>query len=121
MAIAVMLGAFGAHALKERLTPIQLANWGTGVDYHFYHALGLLLVGVLEIRLGQKRSKLVAYFLVVGVLLFSGSLYLLSAKDLFGLAGAEHVLGPLTPLGGICFIAGWVVLFITALRQPDRG
>lgn len=121
LAIAVMLGAFGAHALKERLNPVQLANWRTGVDYHFYHALGLLLVALLENRVGPKGVRWVCRLLVAGIVLFSGSLYLLSAKDLLGIEGASRLLGPITPLGGLCFIAGWAVLFITALRQHDRG
>lgn len=121
LAIAVILGAFGAHALKERLDPAQLANWRTGVDYHFYHALGLLLVGLLENRIGLKRARWISGLLVAGIVLFSGSLYVLSAKDLLGTEGASRLLGPITPLGGLCFIAGWAVLFITALRQHDRG
>jgi uncharacterized membrane protein YgdD (TMEM256/DUF423 family) len=121
LALAVVLGAFGAHALKSRLSPDQLANWRTGVEYHFYHALGLLLVGLLTERLGAKASRWMASLHVAGVVLFSGSLYLLSAKDLLGIEGSASILGPITPLGGLCFIAGWLALFITALRHGDRG
>ncbi|HRD53985.1 MAG TPA: DUF423 domain-containing protein, partial [Flavobacteriales bacterium] len=74
LAIAVMLGAFGAHALKERLNPAQLGNWRTGVDYHFYHALGLLLVALLENRVGPKGVRWVSRLFMAGIVLFSGSL-----------------------------------------------
>ncbi len=121
LAMAVALGAFGAHAMRERLDAERLANWRTGVDYHFIHALGLLLIGVLEPRIGSKAASRSAWLLVAGIILFSGSLYLLSAKDLLGMAGAAPILGPLTPLGGLCFLAAWVLLFINALRQHDRG
>lgn len=121
LALAVALGAFGAHALRSRLAPDHLANWRTGVDYHFYHALGLLVVGLLADRLGGTRARLIAWLLMAGILLFSGSLYLLSIRDLFGLGRMAALLGPITPLGGVCFIAAWLLLFITALRQDDRG
>ncbi len=121
LTLAVALGAFGAHALKSRLAPDQLANWRTGVDYHFYHALGLLVVGLLADRLGGTRARWIAWLLMAGILLFSGSLYLLSVRDLFGLGRMASLLGPITPLGGVCLIAAWLLLFITALRQHDRG
>lgn len=121
LALAVALGAFGAHDLKARLTPDQLANWRTGVDYHFYHALGLLVAGLLANRLGGTRARWIPGLLMAGILLFSGSLYLLSIKDLIGIGTWGRLLGPITPLGGFCFIAAWLLLFITALRQDDRG
>jgi uncharacterized membrane protein YgdD (TMEM256/DUF423 family) len=119
LAVAVMLGAFGAHALKERMAPEQLDTWRTAVEYHFYHALGLLLLGLIESRVGQRAARWSASFLLAGIVLFCGSLYLLSTKDLLGLAGAARWLGPSTPLGGLCFIAGWAVLFVSALRKVD--
>ncbi|MBK9149360.1 MAG: DUF423 domain-containing protein [Flavobacteriales bacterium] len=118
--LAVGLGAFGAHGLQSRIGPEQLGTWRIAVEYHFYHALGLLLLAALEPRIGNRPIKWVVALLVSGILLFSGSLYLLSTKDLLGLEGALPVLGPITPLGGICFLAGWLVLFITASRQGDR-
>lgn len=118
--LAVALGAFGAHALRDRLPPEALPNWRTAVDYHFIHALGLLVLGVLTERLGSKAMRAAAWLLGTGILFFSGSLYLLSAKHLLGIEGAVAVLGPITPIGGLCFMAGWAVLFITALSQGDR-
>lgn len=121
LSIAVLFGAFGAHALKPRLDPSQLASWRTGVEYHFYHALGLLLVASLQDHLGRRAARWVATLLMVGMVLFCGSLYLLSTKDLLGIGNASALLGPVTPLGGLCFIAGWAVLFISGLRKTDAG
>lgn len=120
LAAAVALGAFGAHALKDRLAPAQLANWRTAVDYHFAHAFGLLMVGLLASRFQGGWSRRAAGLLLAGIILFSGSLYLLSTKDLLGIGPWSGLLGPITPIGGLCFIAAWLLLFITALRQDDR-
>jgi len=119
MALAVLLGAFGAHGLKARLGPEALGQWQTGVDYQFYHALGLLLVGVLGSVIPAPRGRVVAWLFAGGVALFSGSLYLLSTRGLTGWPAIGAVVGPLTPIGGLLFVAGWCVLFITALRQHD--
>lgn len=119
--LAVLFGAFGAHALKARLDPSQLASWRTGVEYHFYHALGLLLVASLRDHVGRRAARWVATLLLAGMVLFSGSLYLLSTKDLLGIGNASALLGPVTPMGGLCFIAGWAVLFISGLWKTDAG
>lgn len=121
LSVAVALGAFGAHGLKDRITPEALGQWRTGVEYQFYHGLGLLLLAALGERLSVAYARRAGRLMVAGVLLFSGSLYLLSTRELTGLEGAVGVLGPMTPIGGLCFIAAWVVLFITALRQGDAG
>jgi len=119
LAAAVVLGAFGAHALKARLSPEALGQWRTGVEYQFYHGLGLLVVALMYDRLPKSILQWVARGFTLGVVLFSGSLYLLSTRELGGLQGLSGILGPLTPLGGLCFILGWVLLLITALRKPD--
>lgn len=107
-AIGVALGAFGAHALQKRLTPQKLTTFETGVRYHFYHALALVVVGLLNTAQPDLALVGVAGWLfIVGVLLFSGSLY--------GLAlGGPRWLGPVTPLGGLAFLAGWLVLMFAA-------
>jgi len=110
-ALAVMTGAFGAHALKARLTPDLLVVWQTAVQYHFWHALALGLIGVLTLHRPDSRALRVAGWLkVVGLLLFSGSLYALALTGLRGL-------GAVTPLGGLAFIAGWLVLAWAAWRR----
>ncbi|TDO02550.1 DUF423 domain-containing protein [Sunxiuqinia elliptica] len=110
LALAVILGAFGAHGLKEKLGNEMMQIYKTGVEYHFYHALGLLLVGVLA---GQMPSSLMnwsAICLTVGIVIFSGSLYTLAITGV-------RWLGAITPLGGLSFIAGWVLLFIAVWKK----
>lgn len=109
-ALAVVLGAFGAHALKTRLPPDLLEVYHTAVQYHFWHALGLLAVG-LALRQVPDAAWLRAagWLLTAGVVLFCGSLYLLA------FTGARW-LGAVTPLGGVAFILGWLALAVAALR-----
>ncbi|WP_018951915.1 MULTISPECIES: DUF423 domain-containing protein [unclassified Thioalkalivibrio] len=106
---AVVLGAFGAHALQERLTEQALATWHTGVQYHFIHALALLLVAALWAHLANGWAAASAVAFVIGILLFSGSLYALAL-------GAPRILGAIAPLGGTAFILGWAGLAIAAWR-----
>ena len=121
MAAGVALGAFGAHALKARLGADALGQWHTGVDYHFLHALGMLAVGMLHDVLGRAAVRRMALLFLAGIMLFSGSLYLLATRDLLGTQALTPVLGPITPVGGLLFIAGWIHLLITALRRgPQR-
>lgn len=108
--LAVLLGAFGAHALKERIAADLLPVWRTGVEYHFYHALGLLAVGTLMLHLPRAALlRWAGWAMLAGIVLFSGSLYLLA------LSGVRW-LGAITPLGGTAFIAGWLLLAGAVLR-----
>jgi uncharacterized membrane protein YgdD (TMEM256/DUF423 family) len=118
---AVALGAFGAHGLKARLSPEALGQWRTGVEYQFYHGLGLLALALVPATLLGKVGRWSANLFKVGILFFSGSLYLLSTRELTGSHGLTPVLGPITPLGGLLFMAGWMVLLITALRKGPRA
>lgn len=110
LALAVTIGAFGAHGLKAHLSEAMLQTWKTGVEYHFYHALGLLLIGVLSVSMPTNLLNWSALFLFVGIVLFSGSLYFLA------IIGIKW-LGAITPLGGLCFIAGWVLLFVAVFKK----
>lgn len=112
--LAVALGAFGAHALKETLAASgRVAVWETAVDYQFWHALALLALGLRPRELTGRGWGAAAGCFVVGVVLFSGSLYWLSL-------GGPKWLGPITPLGGTAFLIGWVILaFIAAKRLKD--
>ncbi|MBK8741199.1 MAG: DUF423 domain-containing protein [Betaproteobacteria bacterium] len=104
MAFAVALGAFGAHALKARLAADALAIWQTAVQYHAWHALGLLGIGLWQRQAPESCAlRVAALLLAAGIVLFSGSLYALA------LTGARG-LGAVTPFGGIAFIAGWLAL-----------
>lgn len=115
--LAVALGAFGAHALKDRLSiPAQLL-WEKGVQYQFYHGLALLGLAAIHGRIADRTAGVVRILFVMGVCCFSGSLYLLATREVLGTEGLTKVLGPITPLGGLLFMAGWSVLLISALRK----
>jgi uncharacterized membrane protein YgdD (TMEM256/DUF423 family) len=114
MAVAVALGAFGAHALKARIPPDMLSVWQTAVTYHAWHALALLLTGVLMQNMpGSVSLRYAAWLFIAGIVLFAGSLYLLAL-------GGPKAFGVITPLGGVAFIAGWVTLAIGALRTVSE-
>jgi uncharacterized membrane protein YgdD (TMEM256/DUF423 family) len=101
-AVAVVAGAFGAHGLEDQVTPDRLETWQTGARYHLVHALALCTLGVLP-----SPPRVVGWLFCAGILLFAGSLYALVLLDL-------GVLGAVTPLGGLAFIAGWITLAIKA-------
>ena len=107
--LAVILGAFGAHGLKGRLTEEMLSVYQTGVQYHFYHSLGLIIIGVTAFHLPASASlKWSARLMLAGIILFSGSLYLLALTNI-------NWLGMITPVGGTAFIVAWLLLAIAAL------
>jgi uncharacterized membrane protein YgdD (TMEM256/DUF423 family) len=110
-AAGVVLGAFGAHALKARLAPDMLAVWQTAVQYHFWHALGLIAVGIVIAHAlpGSTVLKWAGWLMVAGLVLFSGSLYALA------LTGARW-LGAVTPFGGTAWILAWLLLAWAVLR-----
>jgi uncharacterized membrane protein YgdD (TMEM256/DUF423 family) len=111
MFVAVALGAFGAHALRARLTPDMTAVWQTAVLYHAWHALALLAVGVLLLQWpGQRAVEVAGWLFVAGIVLFSGSLY---AMALTGVRG----LGAVTPFGGVAYLAGWAALVWAAATR----
>jgi uncharacterized membrane protein YgdD (TMEM256/DUF423 family) len=108
--LGVALGAFGAHALKARLAPDLLLVWKTAVEYQLYHALALLLVGLLAVQRPSIAMTNAALCFALGVLVFSGSLYVLALSGL-------RWLGAITPIGGALFLAGWGLLFWAALKR----
>ncbi|WP_346858629.1 DUF423 domain-containing protein [uncultured Draconibacterium sp.] len=110
LVLAVALGAFGAHGLKAHLSAELMQTYKTAVEYHFYHALGLLLLGVLSLTMPSNLINWAALFLFVGIVLFSGSLYVLAISGI-------KWLGAITPLGGLSFIAGWILLFVAAWKK----
>ena len=110
LALATALGAFGAHALKTHLSQDKLQVYETAVRYHFIHALGLLAIGVLLRQVDSEWLRWSAVLLLTGIILFSGSLYLLTF-------GAPRFLGIVTPIGGLALIAGWILFATTILRH----
>jgi len=109
MLLGVILGAFGAHALQALLSPQRLASYQTGVNYQLLHSLGLVAVGIVaQLTTETKRLRWSARLMLVGIVLFSGSIYLMAA-------GAPRALGMVAPLGGLSFMAAWGLLAWHAL------
>ncbi|AZU65165.1 DUF423 domain-containing protein [Neobacillus mesonae] len=109
--LAVALGAFGAHGLKDRLDAHYLEIWKTGVQYQMFHATGLLVIGLL---FGKAAASSLfswsGWLMLIGIILFSGSLYLLSLTKI-------GPLGAITPIGGVCFLAAWILLIVGAVKH----
>ena len=110
-AVAVMCGAFGAHFLKARLTAESLQTFETAVRYQFYHALALLIAGILYKEFSGMQLRWAGYLFITGIILFSGSLYVLCAVQ------SMRWVGAVTPLGGLCFITGWILLVAACTRK----
>ena len=110
LALAVMLGAFGAHGLKSFATPEQLAWWSTATQYFFYHALGLLILGVLHKTTPTFPIKIPFILLQIGIIFFCGSLYIMAL-------GLPRILGAITPIGGAFMIVGWLLLAWQAIKH----
>ena len=110
-AVAVVLGAFGAHGLRARLVPDMLSTFEIGVRYQMYHALALLAVGILSPRASSPTLVLAGWLFVAGTVVFSGSLYALAVTG-------QRWLGAVTPLGGAALIAGWLVLAWAVYARP---
>lgn len=108
-ALAVGLGAFGAHGLKQIATAETIATFETGVRYHFYHVFGLLFAGLFYLHYPSKLVTYAGLCFEIGMLLFSGSLYLMTALKTGGTVGLAGI-GLITPIGGLFFIAGWLLL-----------
>ena len=108
--VAVLLGAFAAHGLKEVLSASSLASWQTGVTYQMTHALVLLVIGLWLRQGGSNLVKVAGVLFAIGVLVFSGSIYALVLLQV-------SWLGPVTPLGGLCLIAGWGCMLVAAVQS----
>ncbi|RYZ47251.1 MAG: DUF423 domain-containing protein [Sphingobacteriales bacterium] len=117
-ALAVILGAFGAHALKAVLTPEQLVTFETGVRYQVYHSFALLAAGIIHQFIPVRMVRLAVAMFITGVVLFSGSLYALTIVKANGQVGIGG-LGLITPVGGVFFILGWVFLLIGCLKKSN--
>jgi uncharacterized membrane protein YgdD (TMEM256/DUF423 family) len=117
-AIAVALGAFGAHGLKKitTLTPETISAFQTGVQYQMYHTLALLATAILYERNAVKFIKWAGYCFVYGIILFSGSLYILTALKATETVGMNGI-GMITPIGGLFFVAGWLLLFAGIVKK----
>ncbi|MFV8338969.1 DUF423 domain-containing protein [Flavobacterium sp. LB3P21] len=116
--IAIILGAFGAHALKKVLSIEQLSTFETGVRYQMYHALFLLFFGLMK-DVPQKTKKAIYFLVLFGVILFSGSIYLLATNDLTSFD--FKIIGFVTPIGGLLLILGWGVLLLNIMNKKSQN
>ncbi|EPD51220.1 DUF423 domain-containing protein [Paenisporosarcina sp. FSL H8-0542] len=113
--LAVAFGAFGAHALKEKLSEKYLAIWDTAVQYQMYHAIGLIVIGILmssNIIGNVSQLSWAGYLMLAGIVIFSGSLYVLSLSGI-------GILGAITPIGGVAFLAAWVLVIVSAVKHMN--
>jgi len=115
-AVAVALGAFGAHGLKSIVSADVVATFETGVRYQVYHGFALLVAGILYERFPSKWVRWSGYSFITGIILFSGSLYALTALKATARVGLDGI-GIITPFGGIFFIVGWLFLFVGVLKK----
>jgi uncharacterized membrane protein YgdD (TMEM256/DUF423 family) len=115
-AIAVALGAFGAHGLKKIVPAETVTTFQTGVQYQMYHSIALLATGILFERFSNKWIKWAGTCFVTGIILFSGSLYILTAVKATEQTGLDRI-GIITPFGGVFFIAGWLFLFLGVIKK----
>jgi len=114
---SVIIGAFGAHGLKEVLDAEQLQTFEVGVRYQMYHALFLLFIGLID-KISEKTKSTIFYFVFVGVIFFSGSIYGLATNDLTGFDFSKIAL--ITPIGGALLIAAWAILLINFLKYKEN-
>jgi uncharacterized membrane protein YgdD (TMEM256/DUF423 family) len=112
---AVILGAFGAHSLRPLLSPDQLAIWEKGVQYQIYHALALFICSLYLRKEYSASVRNAAICFIAGIVCFSGSLYLLATRELTGIS--TLIIGPITPIGGFFFIAGWGLILMQAMKK----
>lgn len=117
---AVILGAFGAHGLKAVLSSTSLDVWHTAVEYQFYHTLAILFLSPLLRDNGNRLVNAAYYAFLSGIILFSGSLYILASREVHGLAWTSFI-GPITPVGGLLFIVGWACLLFAVLKRNHAG
>jgi uncharacterized membrane protein YgdD (TMEM256/DUF423 family) len=115
--LGVVIGAFAAHGLKPLLSLKEINNFETGVKYQFYHAFALLVLGLLGAHFpkGDKSFKLAGFLFFIGIILFSGSLYLLSTQSILKIS--IPFLGPITPIGGVLLILGWALSIFGVLKS----
>lgn len=120
MAVAVILGALGAHALADVLSATQLESFKTGVKYHIYHSLAIFIIILIpDSYLSIKNKSLIALLFSLGIFFFSFSIYLLSMRSVLGIEGLASYLGPVTPMGGLVLIVAWVILAFSILKKKN--
>ncbi len=118
MALGVIFGAFGAHGLKEIVSPEKLGVFETATRYQIYHSLAILLIGILLYFRKTSLMPIAGWLFLGGIACFSGSLYLLTIADVVALP--TNLIGPITPIGGLLFVAGWIVLAVSTFQDNEK-
>ena len=116
--LSILLGAFGAHSLKSKLTESGLDVFKTAVQYQMYHAIAILFVGQWVNELGEGRARLITQLFAIGIVLFSGSLYVFTIEEVLNISQTP-LIGIATPIGGVCFISAWGLACISMYK--NRG
>lgn len=118
LAAAIILGAFGAHYLKEKLTPENLQTFETGVRYQFYGCLGLIAMGLIS-KISEVKLNVPVLLLRLGILIFCGTVYFLALRQMLGIEGFKWI-GAITPLGGLCMIVSWIWVGVLFWRESKK-
>lgn len=118
-AIGVILGAFGSHVLKELIGESELNTFDTGVRYQMIHALAIIIISLNHRKFDESKLDLALGLFLTGIIIFSGSLYLLATRSIWG-DDSFRIIGAITPLGGVAFISGWLLLFFKGFA-PEEG
>ena len=119
-AFAVVLGAFGSHILKEMIGEAELNTFDIGVRYQMYHALAIIILSLSHRKFEETKLDVSLGLFIAGIMIFSGSLYLLATRNIWG-DDSYRILGAITPLGGVCFISGWLLLFFKGFLPDDTA
>lgn len=117
--IGVIIGAMGAHALTGKISADSLMSYKTGVSYQFYHTLASFIAIILFIQFRKIQFRYATYCFIIGIILFSGSIYLLTTDSITGI-GLRNLWGPLTPIGGVFFIIGWALVFYGIIKLKSE-
>lgn len=119
LGLGVILGAFGAHGLKNIATPYEVDIFHTGTHYQFIHGIGLLILSLSLRRIKEKTLRSVTALFITGIILFSGSLYVLGLRTAIGAGDSMNWIGIVTPIGGLCFICGWFYLALEGYKATE--
>ena len=117
--LAVAIGAFGAHGLEGKITEARINTFETGVDYQFYHTFAIFITVGLATYFKNDFFLRAGWLFVIGIICFSGSLYLLATRTFLGIESWSMIIGPITPIGGLFFIAGWGVLLYGSIKSKN--
>jgi uncharacterized membrane protein YgdD (TMEM256/DUF423 family) len=117
--LSVVLGAFGSHILRDYITETDVATFETGVRYQFMHALTIIIISLAHRKFDETKLDIILGLFILGIVIFSGSLYLLATREIWGKESFK-VIGAITPIGGLAFISAWVLLLLKGFPKNDE-